>query len=108
MGSWAYEFTCERSLYEMQETLDRAGPWRWGVKDCAWYPDFVLCRPCDGVRICLYEQKPPGGPGYRCHVEIAPGSGHQRSTIDPIVVRALDALPATGRVEVDPREWPFD
>ena len=49
--AWAYEFTCERSLHEMATMLDGSGPWRWGVKDCAWYPDFILCRPLDGVRI---------------------------------------------------------
>jgi hypothetical protein len=106
--SWAYEFSCARPLYEMQPVLDRAGPWRWGIKDCAWYPDFLLCRPHDGVRICLYERKPPGGPGYRCHVEVAAVSGQRRSTIDPVLVGLLEMLPVTERVEVEPGEWPFD
>jgi hypothetical protein len=60
------------------------------------------------VRICLYERKPPGGPGYRCHAEIAPGSGQPRSAIDAVLVKLLDGLPATDRVEVEPGEWPFD
>jgi hypothetical protein len=106
--TWVYEFTCEHSLSEMESILDRAGPWRWGIRDCAWYPDFLQCRPHDGVRICLYERKPPGGPGYRCLVEIAAGSGQQRSAIDPILVRVLETLPATGLVEVESGEWPFD
>jgi hypothetical protein len=44
MARCAYEFASTRSLYEMQPILDQAGPWRWGIKDCAWYPDFILCR----------------------------------------------------------------
>jgi hypothetical protein len=106
--AWAYEFTCERSLFEMATALDRSGPWRWGVKDCAWYPDFILCHPHDGVRICLYERKPPGGPGYRCHVEIAGRGDPQRPAIDAVLVGLLDRLPVTDRVEVRAGEWPFD
>jgi hypothetical protein len=106
--TWAYEFTGEPSLSEMEAILVQAGPWRWGIRDCAWYPDFLQCRPHDGVRICLYALKPPGGPGYRCLVEIAPVSGQQRPAIDAILVGLLERLPATDRVEVEPGEWPFD
>jgi hypothetical protein len=108
VAGWAYEFSSARSLYEMPPILDQAGPWRWGIKDCAWYPDFVLCRPDGDVRICLYEQKPPGGPTYRCVVEIGHGARVPRSSIDPALVAALGRLPVTDLVEVEPGEWPFD
>jgi hypothetical protein len=108
MPGWAYEFTCKRSLHDMATMLDQWGPWRWGVKDCAWYPDFIQCRPLDGVRICLYERTPPGGPGYRCHVETAGGAGPPRPAIDALLGELLDRLPVTDRVEVEPGEWPFD
>jgi hypothetical protein len=105
-GDWAYEFSSDRSLFEMGTILDQAAPWGWGVKDCAWYPDYLVCRPAAGVRICIYEQNPPGGPGYRCHVEIR--SASPRSAIDPTLVAALGRLPASDLVEVEAGEWPFD
>jgi hypothetical protein len=105
---WAYEFSSGRSLYEMEPILDQAGPWRWRVRDCAWYPDFLQCRPDDDVRICLSERKPPGGPGYRCMVEIAPRSRQHRASLDRILVGLLGKLPVTDLVEVEPGEWPFD
>jgi hypothetical protein len=106
--AWAYQFSCGRSLSEMEAILDRSGPWRWGIRDCAWYPDFLQCRPDDQVRICLYERKPPGGPGYRCLVEISSGSRQHRSSIDPVLVGLLGKLPVADLVEVEPGEWPFD
>jgi hypothetical protein len=107
VGAWAYEFSCERSLAEMEASLGGSG-WDWAIRDCAWYPDFLQCRPDGGVRICLYETKPPGGPGYRCLVEIAPGSRQERASIDPVLVGSLRALPVRDLVEVEPGEWPFD
>jgi hypothetical protein len=106
--AWAYEFSCERSLAEMEPILDRSGPWRWTIRDCAWYPDFLQCRPQDDVRICLYERNPPRGPAYRCHVEIAPRTAAQRASIEPVLVGLLGKLPVDGLVEVDAGEWPFD
>ena len=108
MSAWAYEFSCDRSLSEMEPILDRSGPWRWRVRDCAWYPDFLQSRPYDDVRICVYERNPPGGPSYRSLVEIDPTSGRPRPTIEAVFVGLLGRLPARDLVEVPPVEWPFD
>jgi hypothetical protein len=104
MTSWAYEFRCQNSLHEMERALNQSGPWEWRVRDCAWYPDFLQCRPQSGARICLYEIKPPGGAaGYRCQVEAGSKEG-----VDPILKEALGRLPIEGLKEIEAGEWPFD
>ncbi len=108
MTSWAYDFSCERSLYEMAPILNQSGSWTWGVRDCAFYPDYLQCRPHADLRVCVYAVNPPWGPVYRCHVEIGSRSAERRETIEPILVALLGELPVRGLVEVEAGEWPFD
>jgi hypothetical protein len=108
MASWAYEFSCAKSLYEMAPVLNQAGPWQWGVKDCAWYPDFLLCRPQGGVQLCIYEVNPPGGPAYRSYAEIDPRTGLRREAIEPVLAKLLATVGAAGLTEIPAKEWPFD
>jgi hypothetical protein len=108
MTDWAYEFSCPKSLYEMGAMLTAAGPWQWGVRDCAFYPDYLQCRPAAGVRICVYEVNPPGGPAYRSYVEIRPPSPQERPDVEPGFRRLLGALPVSGLREIPATEWPFD
>jgi hypothetical protein len=37
MAGRAYEFSCEKSLYQMEDLLTKQGPWQWRIRDCAWY-----------------------------------------------------------------------
>lgn len=108
MPARAYEFACDRSLAEMAPLLTRAGPWTWSVRDCAWYPDYLQCRPEEGIRICVYEVNPPGGPAYRSLVEIRAGAGRGPDPVDRVFLELLDALPARAVVEIEAGEWPFD
>jgi len=106
MTQWAYAFTCQKSLYEMAPALTGAGPWEWGVRDCAFYPDYLQCRPAPGIRICIYEVKPPGGPAYRSYVELRGET--ERAAVDPVFLKLLGILPVAGLEEIPADEWPFD
>jgi len=106
--AWAYEFRCDRSLYEMAPLFNQAGPWTWGVRDCAFYPDYLECRPGGGLRACVYEVNPPGGPAYRSYVEVRGTAGVDRATVDPVFLKLLGTLPVRGLAEIPADEWPFD
>jgi hypothetical protein len=107
MTSWAYGFSCERSLYEMAPILNGCGPWTWGVRDCAFYPDYLQCRPHEDLRLCVYEVDPPGGPAYRCHVEIRSRT-RRREAVEPVLLALLGELPARSLIELEAGAWPFD
>ena len=66
-----------KSLPDLETALNRAGPWEWFLRDCAWYPDFLQCRPAPGV---LIQIDSPKGGSYRCLVVV--GDGGSRETID--------------------------
>lgn len=104
MISWAYEFHCGKSLYEMEKALNEAGPWEWMVRDCDWYPDYLHCRPQSGTRVCIYAVKPPGPEaGYRCLAE-----GEAREGADSVLRDYLGRLGVEGLREIEASEWPFD
>ncbi len=104
MTFWAYEFLCRESFSEMEEILNRSGPWDWKMRDCAWYPDFLQCRPQSGARICIYALKPPdGGSGYRCVIE-----ADSRTEIDSVLKESLGKLLVENLREAEAYEWPFD
>jgi hypothetical protein len=92
----------------MAPILSEPGPWTWGVRDCAFYPDYLHCRPHAGLQLCVYEVKPPGGPWYRCHVEILPPATDRRDAVEPVLLRLLATLPARRLVEIAGGPWPFD
>jgi hypothetical protein len=106
--AWAYEFACAKSLYEMEPLLHQAGPWRWAIKDCAWYPDFLQSRRPDGGRICVYAVDPPDGRVYRAYLEAGPSAPGGRSAVDPVFRGLLARLPVTGLREIEAVDWPFD
>ncbi len=106
MSSSAYQFSSNKSLYQMEPLLNQAGDWQWIVRDCAWYPDFLQCRPSAGVRICIYEVKPPGGPLYRVLVEIEPEA--KNPSVKGRFLELLEGLAVTGLVEIPAGAWPFD
>jgi hypothetical protein len=108
MAGRAYEFSCEKSLYQMEDLLTKQGPWAWRIRDCAWYPDYLMCRPDENVRICIYEVNPPGGLSYRCMIDAVRPSELQGSSIETVLLQILESLPAINRVEILCGEWPFD
>jgi hypothetical protein len=106
MTAWAYEFGCEKSLYEMEPLLTQAGPWQWMVRDCEWYPDFLQSRRPDGGRMCIYAVDPPDGRVYRAYLE---GGRAGRPKIDPPFRALLAGLPVTALTVIEPEsDWPFD
>ena len=108
MTSWAYEFSSPKSLYAMETILNQAGPWPWRVRDCAWYPDYLQCRPGEGVRICIYEVNPPGGPLYRALVEVGQKSNAQGASLETAFRDLLAKVSAENISEIEAAEWPFD
>ena len=104
MKAWAYEFFCEKSIYEMETILNEAGPWEWRVRDCDWYPDFLQCNADREIRICIYKE----GSVYRCLVESRSKSDIERSTHDPALLGLLDKLHVRNLEEIESFEWPFD
>jgi hypothetical protein len=103
MKVWAYEFTCEKSCYEMEMILNEVGPWKWRIRDCDWYPDFLECHSND-VRMCIYEQRGL----YRCLIESRSSSGVERALYDPMIVNLLNKIPINNLKEISSFEWPFD
>ena len=87
----------------METILNEVGPWKWKIRDCDWYPDFLQCNP-DDVRICIYQE----GSLYRCLIESRSASDVQRSVYDPILLNLLNELPVNNLKEVESFEWPFD
>ena len=51
----AYEFTCELSMEEMLEILNKKGPWKWTMHDSHWYGDYLNCRPEEDVRVRIHH-----------------------------------------------------
>lgn len=105
---WAYQFDSDNSLYQMEPLLNSSGSWRWRVRDCAWYPDYLECCPQNGIRICIYELNPPGGPTYRSMVKIEDSSFIDRSAIEPAFLTLLQSAGAKNHSEIQADEWPFD
>lgn len=105
---FAHKFFCERSIYEMEDVLNSAGTWQWRVRDSAWYPDFLQCRPQKGIRSCIYSEEPPNGRSYRCHVEISTSSESERDSVEPVLLKLLEHLGVRELNEVEANEWPFD
>lgn len=106
MKSWCYEFSCDKSLYELETILNETSPWPWIVRDCAWYPDFLQASPHKNVRICIY--RPSSQPTYRSLVEIGESSKLERSSLDPFLLDLLKRLSTEILTEIEPEEWPFD
>lgn len=111
MKVWAYEFFCEKSIYEMETTLNEVGPWEWRVRDCDWYPDFLQCNLDREIRICIYKE----GSVYRCLVESRSKSDVECSSIDSILFSSMNKLSIKNLTpkglfleEIKSFEWPFD
>jgi hypothetical protein len=101
MPSWAYAFRCATSLPDLETALNRAGPWEWFLRDCAWYPDFLQCRPAPGV---LIQIDSPKSGSYRCLVVAGDGVGLSRKQIDETFAAILDKLGVGEKEEIEAYE----
>jgi hypothetical protein len=95
----------------MEVILNESSPWKWRVRDCAWYPDFLQCNPEDGMRICIYKE----GSVYRCLVESRIKSDVELFTFDSVLIGSLTRLSCKESnpkglllEKIESFEWPFD
>ena len=89
---FAFQFSWDRSIYEIKQKLNAIKKWQWRVRDSAWYQDFLQCRPKEGLRICIYSENPPQGRSYHCHVEIVPASVTERDSVEQVLLEFLEHL----------------
>ncbi|MGH3086065.1 MAG: hypothetical protein ACRDSJ_01950 [Rubrobacteraceae bacterium] len=52
---WAYVFTCEEPIEAILAVCNEAGPWRWQLRDSAWYGDYLNTQPVEGLRVRIHE-----------------------------------------------------
>jgi len=101
MPSWAYSFRCPTSLHDLESALTHAGPWEWRVRDCAWYPDFLQCRPAANVSIQI--DSPEKG-NYRCLIVAGDGAGLSRKQIDETLRGIFEKVGVEEREEIESYE----
>jgi hypothetical protein len=62
-SNWAYDFECDQPLERMLTAFNAAGPWRWELRDSAWYGDYLNTQPISGVRVRIHEYSQAGEAG---------------------------------------------
>ncbi|HEX5035892.1 MAG TPA: hypothetical protein VFX30_01895 [bacterium] len=97
MPSWAYTFRCPTRLHDLEAALNAAGPWEWRLRDCAWYPDFLQCRPVADVSIQIDSPKEGD---CRCLIVASDGAGLSREQIDRTLTGILEKVETGEREEI--------
>jgi hypothetical protein len=100
----AFAFSFEGTLEELRARLQAVGPWRWQLRDSAWYGDYLLAldRP-DGTRVRVYEDIPEEG---RFTIEILWYAQYGPIEVWEQVVDLIrdQILPVVGVADVQPTE----
>lgn len=110
---WAYDFVVpEPSIEDLLPVFNEAGPWRWQLRDSAWYGDYLNTRPADGVRVRVHEYPQLVEAGYRfvglrdkgfsALLQIAAESLATQAETDAIFRELLTRVHATDLTEIEP------
>lgn len=108
---WAYDFGCNRSLEEMLSVLNDAGPWRWELRDSAWYGDYLNTRPKEGVRVRIHQYPQTGEAGefvglreegFSALLKIEPESFVTKAEIDRTFRNLIEKINAEDIREIEP------
>ena len=101
MSRRAYEFSCNKTLEEIQARLNELGPYEWIMRDSFWYGDYLWANPVKSVKIKIYEPVDSAGPPFTIQVE---GSNQKlpQSEITQTLRKWYEALGATDIKKTEP------
>jgi|GEM_PF-1243100 len=116
---WAYVFNCDKPIELILAAFNEAGPWRWGLRDSAWYGDYLNTQPIEGVRVRIHEFPSQAseagvfvGPGtvegirydrgYTALLQIRSESPATKAEIDAVLRGLLGRIHAENLREIEP------
>ena len=109
---WAYDFAFDRPIEEMLAVFNEAGSWQWGLRDSAWYGDYLNTRPLEGVRVRVhqYPQEPRPGvlfiglqdKGFSALLQIEAESTATQAQVEDGFRRLLTRINATNVTQIEP------
>ncbi|HXG67001.1 MAG TPA: hypothetical protein VNO70_18000 [Blastocatellia bacterium] len=116
---WAYVFTCDKPIEAILTAWNEAGPWQWGLRDSAWYGDYLNTRPAEGVRVRIHEfpsQASEAGPflgpgtvegirydqGYTALLQIEAESSATKAEINEVLRGLLERINAEKIKGIEP------
>lgn len=111
--AWAYDFACDRSLEDLRDTFNAAGPWAWQLRDSAWYGDYLSVRSPPGLRVKvhMYPQAGDGGTfvgsgirprGFSALLSVGADAPAGREEVDRVFRGLLDLVGAAEVAEIEP------
>jgi hypothetical protein len=108
---WAYDFECDQPLERMLTIFTAAGPWRWELRESAWYGDYLNTQPRSGVRVRINEYPQAGEAGtfvglrekgFSALLQIRAESSATQTEVDETFRRLLATTGATKVKEIEP------
>ncbi len=116
---WAYVFSSDKPIGLILAAFNEIGPWRWQLRDSAWYGDYLNTQPIEGVRVRIHEFPSQAseagvfvGPGdvegihyeqgYTALLQIGDDSPATRAEIDKVLRGLLESIGAQNIKGIEP------